>query len=80
MPSNAFAGVRLDDWPLDRRLLTVSLVAVSSVKYVPDWFPGAQLKREGGKWQPLAQATTWLPFQSVKRRKVSFFLPNVDGT
>ncbi|KAJ7247322.1 cytochrome P450 [Mycena rebaudengoi] len=41
------------------------------LKYVPDWFPGAEFKRNAKVWRKLARDSMELPFAYVKREMAS---------
>lgn len=41
-----------------------------TVKYVPDWFPGAGFKRQAKKWRVLAMDMVEKPFEHTKRDMV----------
>ncbi|KAG9013448.1 hypothetical protein FRB94_002522 [Tulasnella sp. JGI-2019a] len=38
------------------------------LRYLPEWFPGAQFKRDARRFRELAYTTRWLPFNMTKRQ------------
>ncbi|KAL1754631.1 cytochrome P450 [Schizophyllum commune] len=42
-----------------------------SLKYIPDWMPGARFKRDARVWRKLAQDMVEVPFQAVQAAMVS---------
>ncbi|KAG8859727.1 hypothetical protein FRB96_004301 [Tulasnella sp. 330] len=46
-----------------------------SLRYLPDWFPGASFKREAKKIKVVTDETRWLPFDMVKRQVSSGTAP-----
>ncbi len=46
--------------------------AIPWLKYVPEWFPGAQFKRDAKEWYKVAMDYREVPFQATKRDIVCF--------
>ncbi|KAG8870886.1 hypothetical protein FRB97_009270 [Tulasnella sp. 331] len=44
--------------------------------YLPDWFPGAQFKRDAAEFRKTAHDTVWKGFNMVKRQAASDTAPN----
>ena len=42
-----------------------------TVKYVPEWFPGATFQREAREWRDAATAMMYEPYNHVKAAMVS---------
>jgi hypothetical protein len=49
----------------------LNLSNILTVKYVPEWMPGAGFKTKAREWRKLSQAMINVPFDMVKAKFVS---------
>jgi hypothetical protein len=50
------------------------IIKIVTVKYVPEWFPGAGFQRKAKVWRRYANEMRIRPFQAVKQSIVSLLL------
>ena len=50
----------------------MSMMESCQVRYVPDWFPGANFKRLGKLWRLKVEKLRDMPYEATKKAIVSF--------
>lgn len=51
-----------------------------TVKYIPDWLPGAGFKRQAREWRTVADSMLNDPFNVTKRAMVNIMIFDADGS
>lgn len=44
------------------------------LRYIPDWMPGAQFKRDARKWKATLKDSVFTPFEAARQALVRFLL------